>query len=66
MEEARKAGALQVQKEQGQWKARLSEAETAHAEEVQSLQRRMRQGLEQAQRQAADHLADVYRWEGLT
>lgn len=65
MEEAREAAALQLGEVQGQWKARLSEAEVTHAENVHMLQRQMRQSLQEARRQADDDLAAAQGWESL-
>ena len=61
LEQAKEAAALQQGALQGQWKARLSEAEAAHAEEVHGLQRQARQALKDARAQAHDDLAAARR-----
>ena len=61
LEEAREAAALEHGKVQGEWKARLSEAEAVHAERVHTLQRQMRQALQQARGHAEDDLAAAHR-----
>ncbi len=62
LEEAKEAGALELGQLRGQWKARLSEADAAHAEEAHALQRQMRQALKDARGQAEDDLAAAHRY----
>ena len=61
MEQTREAGTLQLGELQGQWRARLSEAQAAHADEVHALQRQMRHALKEARGLAADDLASAHR-----
>ena len=62
VEKAVRAAAQQVGEVRGRWKARLSEAEAAHAERACALQDEMRQRLEQAQSAAKEGVASARRW----
>ena len=63
VEKAGHAAARQIGEVRGRWKARLSEAEAAHAERACALQHELRQRLEQAQSAAEEGVASARRWE---
>lgn len=60
LEQEKVAAASQQGALQGQWKARLSKVEAAHAEELHALQRRTREALKDARGQADDDLAAAH------
>ena len=62
VKKAEHAAAQQAGEVQGRWKARLCEAEAAHAERARALQHEMRQRLEQAHRLAEEGVASARRW----
>lgn len=61
LEEAQQAAARQAGELAGEWKLRLTQAEAAHAAQVQALQAAMQQQLDDLQRTAATERCDFQR-----